>query len=255
MASLAAKSQINNTFENAMNEIFGTLNKNSLAPTFAFIDPFGTKGVPFEIVKTIMSYKKCEVFFNYMHSGVVRSTHNTDHTGLFGTDHWRNFIELSPAKKHDAFLGLYADQLKNEAKVKYIRSFNVRNKMNATIFDLIYATNNEVGLDKMKSAMWKADPLGNFTFRDRTNPGQLVLFEDEPDLEPLKKELLDTFAGKVIDIDKIIHHVLVNTPYLSTHVKRKTLQPLAKNGIIEVKRPLGSSSGFKEGTLIKFPQK
>ncbi|MCU6797983.1 three-Cys-motif partner protein TcmP [Paenibacillus sp. WQ 127069] len=241
----------NGKFEKVMKELLKSV-KVALAPTFAFIDPFGTKGVPFDIIKKIMSFKYCEVFFNFMVSGVIRSTDVTDHTDLFGTSDWIGLEKLIPSEKHEAYLDLYSSQLKSEAKVSYIRTFNVRNRKNATIFDLIYATNSETGLDKMKIAMWKADPLGNFTFRDKTDKGQLVLFEDQPDLEPLKINLLNQYSEQTVSIKAILKHVLINTPYLSTHVKNKTLLPLSKSGAIQVFRPDNSKSGFKDGTKIKF---
>ncbi|QHZ55777.1 three-Cys-motif partner protein TcmP [Brevibacillus sp. FSL L8-0520] len=238
-------------FADVLSDGLDKLGKNSLAPTFAFIDPFGTKGVPFDLVKRIMSYKSCEVFFNHMYSGVVRSVHTTDHTELYGTDEWKEFVDLTGPDKHEAFTGLYANQLNTEAKVKYVRTFDIRNTRNATIFDLIYATNNEIGLDKMKTAMWKADPQGNFTFRDTTNKGQMVLFEDEPDLSPLRRELLENFAGKTVSIETIEQFVITETAYLTSHIRRKTLTPLEKEGIISVNRT--GKSGFPSGTKISFP--
>ncbi|MCS5501310.1 three-Cys-motif partner protein TcmP [Lysinibacillus sp. A4] len=241
---------INDEFRNVMVEIFDYLDKNNnkLAPTFAFIDPFGTKGVPFEIVKKIMSYKKCEVFFNHMYSGVMRSKHVSDHTELYGTDKWKEVVDDAPKLTE-----LYANQLQSIANVSYTRSFNVRAKNNAHIFDLVYATNNLVGLKKMKEAMWKADPLGNYQFRDTTNPNQIVLFEEEPDLTPLKQLLLEEFSGKAMEITEIDNFVATETPYLSGHIKQKTLQPMFKAKEIAVIRPNGSKSGFKEGTIITFP--
>ncbi|SFF23386.1 three-Cys-motif partner protein [Paenibacillus algorifonticola] len=243
---------LNEKFDVAMEKILGNI-KTSLAPTFTFIDPFGTKGVPFSISQKILSYNSCEVFFNFMSSGVIRSSSVTDHTELFGTEEWKEINDLEPSEKHYAFLDLYFKQLKTSAKVKFVRSFNVRNKKNATIFDLIYATNNKVGLEKMKAAMWAADPMGNYTFRDTTDKNQLVLFEDSPDLTPLKETLLHKFSKQSVQIQKIEEFVLFETPYLSTHIKTKTLVPLEKEKTITVNRPSGSRKGYVKGTIINFP--
>ncbi|WP_158318948.1 three-Cys-motif partner protein TcmP [Robertmurraya kyonggiensis] len=239
----------NEEFSETMEKLFSFFDTTGkgLAPTFAFIDPFGTKYVPFEIVKKIMSYTKCEVFFNHMYSGVLRSKDVTDHTQLYGTDKWKYCLN-----KPEKLTELYAFQLQDQAGVLYTRSFNVRNRKNAHIFDLIYATNNTLGLEKMKEAMWKADPLGNFQFRDITIPGQIVLFELEPDLSLLKKFLLNEFKGKQVSISEIENFVLLKTPYLKGHIKNKTLVPMLKDDLISVLRPTGSKSGFKEGTLITF---
>jgi three-Cys-motif partner protein len=241
---------VNKSFENSMKEIFSVLDdaNTNLAPSFAFIDPFGTKGIPFEIVKKIMSYPKCEVFINHMVSGVTRSQYVSDHSSLYGSTQWINYVD-----KPGGLTYFYSEQLKNEANVLYTRSFEVRNRKNAPIFDLIYATNNLKGLEKMKEAMWKADPSGNFVFRDKTNPDQLVLFELEPDLTPLKNQLLRNFAGKTASIEEIERYVLIETPFLKSHIRQKTLAPLEKKGVIQVSRPNGSRKGFIEGTKILFP--
>jgi hypothetical protein len=46
-----------------------------------------------------------------------------------------------------------------------------------TDYYLFYATNELLGLEKMKEAMWKADESGEFRFSDATDPNQLVIFE------------------------------------------------------------------------------
>lgn len=247
----------NGEFSDVMEEIFDYLRKNNaiLAPTFAFIDPFGTKGVPFEVVKQIMSYPKCEVLFNHMYFGVIRSAHITDHTELYGTNEWENYINIpSPEEKHSKLTGLYVKQLKEKANVKYVRSFNVRNRKNVTLFDLIYATNHIQGLAKMKEAMWKADPSGNFTFRDNTNPDQLVLFKDEPDFSILRDQLLKKYKGKTVTIDEIENYVLVETAFLRSHIRQKNLLPMEREGLITISRPPGSRrNGIPKGSLITFP--
>jgi three-Cys-motif partner protein len=43
-----------------------------LPPTFAFIDPFGWTGIPFSLVKKILSYPSCEVLVNFMYEEVNR---------------------------------------------------------------------------------------------------------------------------------------------------------------------------------------
>ena len=57
----------------------------------------------------------------------------------------------------------------------------MRNERNASDYFLYFASNNRLGLAKMKEAMWKVDPAGGFTFSDATNFDQAVLFQPEPD--------------------------------------------------------------------------
>lgn len=46
--------------------------KKQLAPTFAFIDPFGWSGVPLAVIRDLLAFDKCEVLFNFMHDSVNR---------------------------------------------------------------------------------------------------------------------------------------------------------------------------------------
>jgi len=66
--------------------------KKQLAPTLAFIDPFGWSGVPLALISDLLSFEKCEVLFNFMFDSVNRFVAD-DRPGiaqhfaeLFGTD-------------------------------------------------------------------------------------------------------------------------------------------------------------------------
>jgi len=40
----------------------GYLDKDTLAPTFAFIDPFGFSGIPFTLIERLLKCKRSEAF-------------------------------------------------------------------------------------------------------------------------------------------------------------------------------------------------
>lgn len=95
------------------------------------------------------------------------------------------------------------------------------------LYDLYYCTREPIGLDRMKAAMWKIAPSGDFTFRDR-------------------------FAGQAVDITVLIDHVIVTTPYYSSHVKKRTLVPLQKAGVITSPNQKRANQ-YPPGTIIQFP--
>ncbi len=39
--------------------------------SFASIDPFGWKGVPFSVIKMIMGFQSCEVLVNFMYEEIT----------------------------------------------------------------------------------------------------------------------------------------------------------------------------------------
>lgn len=223
-----------------------------LPPTFAFIDPFGWTGVPFSLVKEIMSYPNCEVLVNFMYEEINRfishpdQEHNFD--DLFGTRDWRKVQGLSRPLERRAFLhGLYLRQLQEIANVKYVRTFEMRNDKDVTDYFLFYGTNSLKGLAKMKEAMWKVDTSGEFRFSDATNPGQLVFFAQSPDASVLRRAIVDHFAGKEPTVRLIEEFVLAATPFRETHYKRQVLHGL-ETAVPPVVTAVNPPRGRKIGT-------
>jgi three-Cys-motif partner protein len=237
---------------------------NQLAPTFAFIDPFGFAGVPMDLIARIARNAKCECFINFMYEEINRflsvPTVAEHYDALFGTPKWREIVdETDPDRRRDRIADLYRKQLETVAGFKYVREFQMVNRGNRTKYFLYFATKSEKGLSLMKAAMWKADPGGGATFSDRTNENQVVLFEPSPDLALLRSMLTERFRGKgLIQINQIERYVLTETPFSETmHLKKATLGPMEKNQpkLIEVHRLEGQvnrAGSYPPGTRIKF---
>ncbi len=206
-----------------------------LPPTFAFIDPFGWKDVPFSLVHEILKHKGCEVLVNVMYEEINRFLEHPDQPSnfdeLFGTPEWRKASDLSePARRRDFIHNLYLSQLKNVAGARYVRSFEMRNKKNATDYFLFFATNSPKGIAKMKEAMWKVDESGEFRFSDATNPAQVLLFEQGPNFGELRRQLLRRFGGTTTTVATIEDFVLGETAFRETHYKKQILAVLEDSG-------------------------
>lgn len=203
----------------------------ALPPTFAFIDPFGWSGVPFDLVRRIMSYPSCEVLVTFMYEEINRFIGHPDQEknfdSFFGTREWRRITPVSdPRERNRQLHDLYVSQLQGSAGAKYVRSFEMRNDRDVTDYYLFYASSSFLGLKKMKEAMWKVDRSGGFRFSDATNPNQLVLFGNEPDYEVLRGLILDRFNGQETTVGEIEEFVLSETAFRETHYKRQILSPL-----------------------------
>ena len=59
---------VNDKFDATANAIIDQLReqKSRLAPTFAFIDPFGYSGLPMDLLADLLAHPKTEVFVNFM---------------------------------------------------------------------------------------------------------------------------------------------------------------------------------------------
>lgn len=201
----------------------------SRPPTFVFIDPFGFK-IPFSYVAKVLRAQSCEVLITFMFEEINRflsqGQQPDNFDDLFGCRDWREGINFKLPSARVKFLhDLYQRQLTQVAGAQFVRSFSMRNERNTMDYFLFFGTNNELGLKKMKEAMWRVDESGTYTFSDATDPNQSVLFSAEPDRQLLTRLILDKFAGVETTPSEIEHFVVRHTPFRETHYK-KVLQSL-----------------------------
>ena len=167
---------------------------------------------------------------------------------FFGTHEWREGVQLDDPRSRNRFLhDLYYRQLRVVAGACYVRSFEMRNERDVVDYYLFHATNNILGLKRMKEAMWRVDQGGEFRFSDATDPNQSVLFGNEPRFELLRRQVLAQFEGLDASIGEIEEFVLAETAFRETHYKRQVLRPLelAEPPAIEVIDP---PPGRRRGT-------
>ncbi len=227
---------VQSTFDETMTELLSSLEERWLriAPTFAFIDPFGYSDTPMSIISRLMCYYGCEVLITFMYEEINRfldadyRTKEYQYDTLFGTKEWRRIAKASSDSKdrmrrlHD----LYRDQLRAVGGAKYVRSFRMLNKRNTTDYFLFFGTNHPRGLSAMKDAMWGVDPSGTYQFSDVTDQNQLLLFQPEPDYSLLKGMLHARFDGETVSIEEIDRYVLEETPFRVAGYKEKVLVPM-----------------------------
>jgi hypothetical protein len=151
---------------------------------------------------------------------------------FFGIDVWKRCVgETDPRTRNRCLHDLYIRQLHTGAA--YVRSFEMSNARDVTDYYLFYATNELLGLKKMKEAMWKADESGEFRFSDATDPNQFVLFEKAPGLPTLQTRIVNEFSGKDVTVGNIEKFVVVETAFRETHYKN-ILKAMEKAGRLKV---------------------
>ena len=199
-----------------------------------------------------MGNRSCEVLVNFMYEEINRFLGHPDQAEnfdrFFGTGEWREGIRIAHPQERNRFLhDLYGRQLRDAAGVEYVRSFEMRNERDVVDYYLFHATNNILGLKRMKEAMWRVDESGEFTFSDATDPNQAVLFGNEPRFELLKHQILAHFGGRDASVEEVEHFVLTATAFRETHYKRQILRLLeiAEPPMIEVVDP---PAGRRRGT-------
>lgn len=253
-------SVINEKFDATANAILSNLReqKANLAPTFAFVDPFGYSGLPMDLLADLLSYPRTEVFVNFMVGHVQRFIERDGQEAamrsLFGMD-VRDILSghTLESDRVEHLRTVYGRQLQDRIGFEHVQSFAMINSTGNIGYYLFHGTRHRKGVKLMKDAMWRVDPGGDYTFSDRL-AGQDVLFTPEPDLRPLRRELLSHYAGKRnVSVDDIEWYTLLHTPYRETHLRRPVLTPLEREGVIKVNRPPGKKQ-FTAGVTIDFPK-
>ena len=212
---------INDEFETALGKTLDSLEEKSLSisPTFAFIDPFGIKGLPFSLIERLLRNNKCEALITFMDSTIQRFVSELPEqtNELIGNSCASDIIESSKDRTTKA-RELYYNSLKKAAE--FVRFFEMKDQNNRTIYHLFFATNHPLGHKRMKEAMWKADESGLFSFSDATDPKQGILFSPTPqkDLAPILE--------KSSKARRYLRMKFLNIQTMKPHFSKNTLEKL-----------------------------
>ena len=251
---------INSTFDETLTEVLDAIEEQQthLAPAFVMIDPFGVSGTPMSTIGRILKNPRSEVYVSLMYREMNRFLAHPSFSphldNLFGCHDWHESINLvdSESKKKMLF-NLYRNQLK-ERGAKYVVHFELYEGQQP-VYAIFFGTQHLEGCDKMKQAIWKVDPFGDFRFRGG-QLGQLTLGESVTvDFGLLENALREQFREqgwqKIEDVEDFVKSDA--TDFHSGHLKVKTLKPMEASGQIEVKSGTRKRSGtYPNGTVLRF---
>lgn len=151
----------------------------NLAPAFVMVDPFGVSDTPMSVLARILKNPKSELYISFMYEAINRHKEAPEFErhldALFGSPRWREGIDMPESSaRREFFCGLYTQQLKS-AGAKHVVWFELF-EGNRHVYTIFFATQHHVGCNRMKQAIWKAAPDGDFAFRG-SRSGQLSLMQ------------------------------------------------------------------------------
>jgi len=229
-----------------------------LAPTFAFLDPFGFTGFPMELIGRFMSCAKCEVLITFMAGPIRRFLDEWREPALnelFASQVWKKARDISDSDARLRFLlDLYERQLRDVGGAEYVRSFAMIGSYNQVIYYLVYGTKHWKGLEVMKEAMWRVDRRGTYRFSDLTDISQtyLIDYQIEPHWVSKAAEMVyNKFRGKTVPKTEIHQFVITDTPYIYRKPILKYLENDRPPKIINVSKRKKALS-YPDGCLITF---
>jgi three-Cys-motif partner protein len=144
-----------------------------LPPTFAFVDPFGAEEIPVALSTPLLQVPRSELLVYFPVAFLARFIEQREFKtildGLYGDGKWEQALAAADFETKKRILhDLFLDELKKQAK--WVRSFEITppHEAGGNTYYLFFSTNSDRGLQRMKDAMWKVDPLSGQSFRDST---------------------------------------------------------------------------------------
>lgn len=202
-------------------------------PIFANLDGWGVD-TPFEIVKRIGQCRSSEVLITVQSQWFIRFANQEDIAAgdrVFGDSRWRAVKERPTAELKRRFLiDEYLRRL-SDVGFPYTLTFELIDEGGHELL-LVFGTASELGVEKMKDALWKVDPVSGERFRDPRDPNQMSFAIDEPNFVPLRKELLGQLDNGDLTVAELKKHALLGTIYKQTHAVEQ-LRALADEGKVE----------------------
>ena len=245
----------NNEFQNCVSQLVLEA-RTSVVPTFVMVDPFGVSDTPMHSIAQLMHLPSTEVYISVMMEHINRLAATEEFAvhldELYGCRDWRDGLKNLGVERREFFCNLYESQLKTVGNAKFVLRFDVRKKRGGVVYSIFFASSHDQGCDKMKQAMWRVDGTGRFQFR-----GQLANqteFEFAPDLEPLKKILIDRFGKeRYLKVEEIEEFMKSDSILYHSGQYKGALKELELDGALQVKKSPGRRKGdFPPGTKLQF---
>jgi three-Cys-motif partner protein len=100
-----------------------------LAPTFAFIDPFGYTGNPMDLAGRFLAFQRCEALvympLPFVNRFVGREGQEQALTALFGSERWQEALSYQGAARVQFLHELFQEQLCFGSSSRLVRSFEI----------------------------------------------------------------------------------------------------------------------------------
>ncbi|MFE9172473.1 three-Cys-motif partner protein TcmP [Streptomyces kebangsaanensis] len=206
-------------------------------PLFVLLDSFGGPDIPYALLRELGRCRSTEVMVTFEPSFLTRFAekhdgHRQRGDEAFGNQDWQAVFQR-PSPQKFAFLREQYRETLRQAGFSHTLYFEMVDEGGRMLY-LIFGTQHERGLEKMKDAMWKVDPSYGVRYRDPKDTQQQMLdLELEPNTAPLRRMLRDYIAeapqGRtVLELQR---YALLETVYRPTQVI-KVVRQMRDQGIV-----------------------
>ena len=230
---------LEDSFESRMTDVLQELEdqKKRMAPALVMMDPFGIKDIPLSVIQGILGNSQCEVYVTFMWEEMNRFLTTTEFEphmdAMFGTDAWRQAADMAGSERRRHLYALYKAQLKS-AGAKHVLNFHLY-KGNGLRYSVFFATGHPLGSDRMKKAIWKIAPFGDFSFRGGDSDQMVMLGVAQPDYKLLSDALYRRFGNSGwVPMGDIVGFVQSDETIFHDGQVKKQLKSMEQEGRMKV---------------------
>jgi three-Cys-motif partner protein len=232
-------------------------------PTFAFVDPFGYKGLSLRLVNAVIKDWACEClfFFNYnrINPGISNPVVTKHMEALFGAQRLaelRIAVRDRPsAEREEVVMAAVVDAMRALGG-QYVILFRFKmDDADRTSHYLIFVSKNFLGYEIMRGVMAKAssttiEGVASFEY----NRNQLLFLPDGRSVEALAESLAADLAGVTMTVEQIFEYHSPHRLYIMRNYKDALIRLEAAKRVT----PSRPASARRKGTLaddvvITFP--
>jgi len=259
---------INGDFNANVEEILAGLKEDgkTLAPTMAFVDPFGYAALNVDTMAGILTQRRCELLITYMVGFLDRFVFDESKWGAIRSalsvtdDEIKSIVQISDREEREkAWLRMLAAKITQRVQAAgsndrvYELDFKVKDKHNQTMYYLVFFTKSLAGMKAMKEAMWGVGSNGEYTFSDfGFVPGQTDLLDyskEKPWQTEAGKEICTVFAGQKVTIEDVENWVVGESPWIW---RKGIMKPLETSGSLKVLTRRAMKGTYPPGTVLQF---
>jgi three-Cys-motif partner protein len=226
---------------------------------FLFLDPFGYSHAPMTLTQDLVQQPKSDTLIflplSFVNRFAGREGQERALDRFFGTAAWRD-VPDGPGRPA-SLLQLFEEQL-SVAGLDWVLSFRIKPEERGNEYWIVGGSSHLRGFASIKEGFWTVDPVNGQGFAAplAPPPGQATFEFDEapsgPNTAPLLELLRKRFGTEPFSVEEAMDFV-ERSRFLDSHLKRATLGPAERAGVLAVQRPPGARQ-FKEGKgiLMRF---
>ena len=237
-----------------VNDYLDALNRNSpieKATVFSYgtavllyVDPFDFGTVEIPKVSAILRSHYCELIFNFFMSDYVRN---------IAQDHGRIAKCLGGMQitTKDELIAYMPSNLR-VGYIQHIFAYQFKTQNNVELYQIVFATPNIKGLEKLKEVLWEVFDGAQF-HRNKVDDGQVCMFTKEDDKADRLKNyaqeaiqlLLAEKNGAELTFSQLEQFLIESTMLKTTQIIKNVIQPMMETGLL-AKCGLVKKSNYKQ---------